>query len=113
MLHIFVIMADSFLDLNDLYEKLGTRLRMARIKKNETQADLGVRAGVSRQLVGRMEQGDPSVSLEKWARVSEVLGLLDTWEQVLVVPVDPFEEFDRTQQEERALTKKRVRPVKR
>ncbi len=102
-----------FLGENELYAKIGARLRSARIKKNETQADLGIRAGVSRQLIGRMEQGDPSVALEKWVRVSGVLGLLDTWQQVLVSPFDPFEEYDRTQHQERALAKKRVRPVKR
>lgn len=92
-----------------LYEELGLRLKKARIARRETQADLGARAGVSRQLIARMEQGDPSVALARWVGVSAILGLLETWENVLAVPPDPFEEFDRRQQELISLKKTRVR----
>ena len=101
------------LSAKEVCRRLGLRLRAVRIKINETQVQLGVRAGVSRNLIGRMEKGDSSVSLEKWLRVAVVLGLLDTWNDVFSVKEDPFDVFDREEQEATALAKKRVRSKKR
>jgi DNA-binding XRE family transcriptional regulator len=94
---------------NNLYEDLGLRLRKARIRRKITQADLGARTGISRQLIVKMEKGDPTVSLTKWVKVSTALDLLDSWENVLMLPVDPFVEFDRQRQELDQLKKTRVR----
>ena len=94
---------------NNLYEDLGLRLRKARIRRKITQADLGARTGISRQLIVKMEKGDPTVSLAKWVKVSTALDLLDSWENVLMLPVDPFAEFDRQRQELDQLKKTRVR----
>ncbi len=93
----------------EFFRQLGLRLRQARIERRETQEDLGVRAGISRQLLARMEQGEPSVALGKWIRVSSILGLLDTWNQALTVPVDPFVEYDAKQRQLNKLRKTRVR----
>lgn len=101
------------LSTKEVSDHLGLRLRTARIKANETQVQLGVRAGVSRNLIGRMEKGDSSVSLDKWLRVAFVLGLLDTWKDVFSLQEDPFDVFDREEQESTALVKKRVRLKKR
>ncbi len=38
-------------------ERIGEQLRIARVKAFLTQSDVGQRAGVSRQLVSRIEQG--------------------------------------------------------
>jgi transcriptional regulator with XRE-family HTH domain len=94
---------------NNLYEDLGLRLRKARIRKKITQADLGARTGISRQLIVKMEKGEPTVSLARWVKVSTALDLLDSWENVLMLPVDPFVEFDRQRQELDQLKKTRVR----
>jgi DNA-binding XRE family transcriptional regulator len=94
---------------NNLYEDMGLRLRKARIRRKITQADLGARTGISRQLIVKMEKGDPTVSLTKWVKVSTALDLLDSWENVLMLPVDPFVEFDRQRQELDQLKKTRVR----
>ncbi len=93
----------------EFFRDLGTRLRQARIERRQTQADLGARAGISRQLVAHMERGAASVSLEKWIQVSSALGLLDTWRQALEIPVDPFVEYDKRQQQLSKLSKTRVR----
>lgn len=111
-LYINNFMENGYDKERELCRQLGIRLRKARILKDETQENLAARTGVSRQLIGRMERGDASVSLEKWVKVSVVLGLLETWREVLVVPVDPFEEFDRQLHEEEVFRKKRVRPKK-
>ena len=94
---------------NNLYEDLGLRLRKARIRRKITQADLGARTGISRQLIIKMEKGDPTVSLARWVKVSTALDLLESWENVLMLPVDPFAEFDQQRQELDRLKKTRVR----
>ena len=44
-------------DVQEQLEQIGAQLRIARIKQYWTQSDVGERAGVSRQLVSRIEQG--------------------------------------------------------
>lgn len=44
-------------DVEGQLERIGDQLRIARIKAYLTQSDVGERAGVSRQLVSRIEQG--------------------------------------------------------
>lgn len=44
-------------ELHKDLEAIGAELRVARIKAYLTQSDVGQRAGVSRQLVSRIEQG--------------------------------------------------------
>ena len=93
----------------ELLVQLGLRIRKARIARQVTQEELGVRAGVSRQTIVSMEQGDPAVGIGKWIKVSSLLGLEDTWHSVLELPVDPFEEYDRQLTARDRLRKTRVR----
>ena len=44
-------------DVEQQLERIGDQLRIARVKAYLTQGDVGQRAGVSRQLVSRIEQG--------------------------------------------------------
>jgi transcriptional regulator with XRE-family HTH domain len=44
-------------DVEAQLERIGEQLRIARVKAYLTQSDVGKRAGVSRQLVSRIEQG--------------------------------------------------------
>lgn len=88
---------------------LGLRLRQARIKAQLTQAMLAARSGVSIRVISRMEQGDTTVTLGRWLKVSGVLGLLNSWDTVLMVPEDPFEQYDREQSEKTDLGRRRVR----
>ena len=44
-------------EVQDQLEKIGAQLRLARVKEYLTQSDVGRWAGVSRQLVSRIEQG--------------------------------------------------------
>jgi DNA-binding XRE family transcriptional regulator len=97
---------------SSLLKKLGRRLKQARILKRETQEDLGVRIGVSRQVIARMEKGDSSTQFDNWLNASEILGLLQTWDNVLLWPEDPFDKFDRKTKEEQEFNKKRVRKAK-
>jgi transcriptional regulator with XRE-family HTH domain len=54
--------------------QLGATLRNARIEAGLTQDELGVRAGVSRQLVSRIESGSPRGEVGRVAQVAAALG---------------------------------------
>ena len=97
------------LNIEEFCKELGMSLRKARITENKTQKELGVMAGVSTKVIGRMERGDASVSLARWLNVSEILGLLSTWQDVLQIKEDPFEKYDREQKKITDLKKRRVR----
>lgn len=54
--------------------QLGAALRNARIEAGLTQVELGERAGVSRQLVGRVESGSPRGEVGRVAQIAAALG---------------------------------------
>jgi transcriptional regulator with XRE-family HTH domain len=54
--------------------QLGAMLRNARIEAGLTQDELGARAGVSRQLVSRIESGSPRGEVGRVAQVAAALG---------------------------------------
>jgi len=90
-------------------QRIGLALRSARIKAGQTQDELAARIGVTRWTIASMESGDPKVSLAAWIKASNLLGLLKTWEEVMVEPEDPFEAYDKAQEETRRLANTRVR----
>ncbi len=57
--------------------KLGSDIRDARRRRLITIAQLADRALTSHVTVGRIERGDPGVSMGAWANVLDVLGLVD------------------------------------
>lgn len=63
---------------------LGAALRNVRIEAGLTQDELGARAGVSRQLVSRVESGNPRGELGRVAQVAAALGY-----RLTVVPRKP------------------------
>lgn len=54
--------------------QLGATLRNARVEAGLTQDELGARAGVSRQLVSRIESGSPRGEVGRVAQVAAALG---------------------------------------
>ena len=54
--------------------QLGAALRNARIEAGLTQDELGDRAGVSRQLVGRVESGSARGEVGRVAQIASALG---------------------------------------
>lgn len=54
---------------------LGERLRQARLRRAYAAHTIAQRAGITRKTLGRVEQGDPAVSLGVYARVLQALGL--------------------------------------
>lgn len=60
-------------DVRELLAQLGAELRFARIQANLTQAELSERAGVSRQLVNRIEDGRNG-KVDSFIAVAKALG---------------------------------------
>lgn len=56
-------------------EALGERLRLARLRRRMSLADLAKRVDVTRDTLARLERGDLATSLGMLARVLGVLGL--------------------------------------
>lgn len=61
---------------------LGARLREARLRRELPQQLVADRASVSRQLVARIEKGDPRVAVGSYAMVLQALGLISGWGDV-------------------------------
>jgi len=56
-------------------EALGQRLRVARVARGMTQANLAERVGVDRTTIGKLEFGEPGTSLSTVMRVLSALGM--------------------------------------
>lgn len=87
---------------------MGRQLKAARIQKGDTQKEFGARIGVSRNIVGKMEQGDSSVALKRWIKAASILGTLEAFSHCFAIQEDPFDVFDREQAQLKKI-RKRVR----
>ncbi len=54
---------------------LGRLIRAARIERRQTAEDLAARAGISRGLLARIEQGDPGCAIGSVFEVASLLGV--------------------------------------
>lgn len=63
-------------------EALGDRIRLARLRRHMSQAEVAARADVDRRTIGRLERGDLSVSVALLIRVLGILGLAGDLENV-------------------------------
>ncbi|MCW3055666.1 MAG: transcriptional regulator [Chthonomonadales bacterium] len=54
---------------------LGDNLRLARLRRNLTATQVAERAGITRQTLGAIERGEPSVSFGAYAMVLFCLGM--------------------------------------
>lgn len=67
----------------DALISLGSRLRDARLKRNDTMATFAERLGVSERTVRAMEQGRPTVQIGAWINALLILEALDSLTHVL------------------------------
>ena len=58
-----------------LLQKLGERVRLARLRRKFSMVLVAERAGMSRVTLHRIEKGDPAVTFGNYLRVLMVLGL--------------------------------------
>jgi len=100
------------MNITELIKSMGLQMRKARQLKQDRQKDLAARMGVSRLTVMKMEKGGTEaarIPLETWLQAARHLGLLDTWQEVMTVRADPFEEYDKKIREEEQIKKGRVK----
>lgn len=69
--------------------QLGSDIRKARQRRRIPVAILAERASISRTTLGKIEKGDPGVSMGAYATVLFVLGLLDRLEELAAPENDP------------------------
>ncbi|MCI5208371.1 MAG: helix-turn-helix domain-containing protein, partial [Candidatus Electrothrix sp. ATG2] len=79
---------------------MGLRLGQTRTEIGLTRVMLAAKAGVSVRSVRRMEQGDATVSIGQWLKISKALNQLDSWESILPVPEDAFTQYEREKDEQ-------------
>ena len=77
-------------------QSLGTRLKDARLERNESQQRFAARLGVSVPTLRKMEKGDPTVAVGTWAQALWLLDRVADLDKVLA-PTSLFAEWDRRQ----------------
>ena len=76
-------------------QSLGMRLRTMRIRRNESQAILAARLGVSVPTLRKMEGGSSSVLIGHWVAALEILDRVGDLETVLAEPEDLFKRMEQ------------------
>lgn len=76
-------------------KSLGSRLRGERLRRNETQAVLAARIGVSVPTLRKMEAGSPAVLIGYWSVALDVLDHAGDWDALLAGPEDLFTKYDQ------------------
>lgn len=66
-------------NISSKLQSLGTRLKEARLERNESQKRFTARLGVSIPTLRKMEKGDPTVAVGTWA---QALWLIDRAEDL-------------------------------
>ena len=59
----------------DWLREVGMRVRLARVARRLSQAELGERSGVTRVTVGSLERGDHPASVLAYVKVAKGLGV--------------------------------------
>jgi transcriptional regulator with XRE-family HTH domain len=64
-------------------QSLGTRLKEARLERNESQKRFTARLGVSIPTLRKMEKGDPTVAVGTWAQALWLLDRVEDLDKIL------------------------------
>lgn len=80
----------SFMESAQQLERLGDRLRLARLSRNETMSTFAQRIGVSVPTLRAMERGSETVAIKHWAnalwaldRLGDLAAVLEPKESLL------------------------------
>jgi len=68
--------------IDKVITQLGLNIKIARVKRNWTMDEFGLRCGVSRQTIARVESGDITVSFGIYVRAINMLGMLSQLEDL-------------------------------
>lgn len=86
----------------DPLQRLGLRLRSARLARNESQARFAARLGISVPTLRRMEQGDPTAQIGHWLAALDILERGDGFEPLLEPRDSLFAVAESPKQRQRA-----------
>jgi transcriptional regulator with XRE-family HTH domain len=75
-------------ELEAALKKVGKGIRRARVRRDMTQEELGLRAMVSRKTISNLENGSPEVSMGILLQVLHVLGMHDQFAQLAAPEAD-------------------------
>ena len=96
------------LQIGPKLQNLGSRLRVERLRRNETQALFAARIGVSVPTLRKMESGDSTVLVGHWATALEILDHSGDLDAILAEPEDLFAKYDQMKTPSRRRASKRV-----
>jgi len=99
----------TFNDVEEVLLAMGSRLKEARLARNESQEVFAQRIGLSRQTYSKMEQGAATVPIGHWLNASSLLDNLSSWKEVLVGKKDLFAEYDQKHSSRKRASSKRIR----
>lgn len=88
-------MINEKIEIESLLKQLGTRLREARLARNESQELFAQRLGITRQSYSKMEKGSPQTPIGNWLAASSILGRMQGWLEVLAEQEDLFAQFEK------------------
>jgi transcriptional regulator with XRE-family HTH domain len=97
------------LQVDTKLQSLGSRLRVERLRRNETQALFAARIGVSVPTLRKMESGDPTVLVGYWSTALAVLDRAGDLDAILAAPEDLFARYDQLKAPRRLRASRRVR----
>ncbi len=80
-------------EVTDRLRVYGVRIRVARVRRRWSQAELAERMGVERRTISRLEQGNAGVGLGAFLAALWILGLWDTARAVADPAADPVGMF--------------------
>ncbi len=96
------------MECQDVLNKLGQRLKEARLARNESQEVFAARIGLSRQSYAKMEKGEGSIPIINWMLATDIVGHLESWDKVLADKLDLFKQYEQIQQKRKRASGKRV-----
>lgn len=105
--YIFIIQTMISIEVVKYLAELGSRLRQARLKRNEAQARFAARLGISIPTLRKMEKGDPSVQVGLWAEALSMLDRIDDFEALLKKRGTLFDRWEEKQHKIRKRASKR------
>jgi DNA-binding XRE family transcriptional regulator len=88
-------MINKDIDSELLLRQLGTRLKAARLSRDESQERFAQRLGITRQSYSKMEKGSPQTAIGNWLMASSILGRLGGWQDLLAEQEDLFTQFEK------------------
>lgn len=105
-------MINIITDSQDVLKMLGQRLKDARLARNESQEIFAARIGLSRQSYAKMEKGEGNTPIINWILATDIVGHIETWDNVLAEKQDLFKQYEQIQQKRKRASGKRIKTKK-